>query len=141
MNARRFVDTNILVYARDDSEKLKQPIAEALMRELWESRSGQVSVQVLNEYYVSVTQKLKPGLSKEEAWGDLEALAAWDPIALDFQLVEQAFKIQNRYQLSWWDSLIVAAAAVSNCDEILSEDLSAGQLYQGIPVVNPFLEC
>ncbi|MEN8725338.1 MAG: PIN domain-containing protein [Lentimonas sp.] len=138
MTARRFVDTNILVYARDCSEKLKQPIAEALMQELWESRSGQVSVQVLNEYYVCVTQKLKFGLTKDEAWSDLEALEAWEPIALDFPLIEKAFKIQSRYQLSWWDSLIVAAAVVSNCDEILSEDLSSGQLYEGIPVVNPF---
>jgi predicted nucleic acid-binding protein len=138
MSARRFVDTNILLYARDLSEPEKQPVAEALMRELWRNRSGRLSVQVLNEYFVSVTQKLKPGLGKEEAWSDIEALTEWEPQALDSELMASAFRINSRYQLSWWDSLIVAAAVASDCDEILSEDLSAGQSYEGIPVVNPF---
>lgn len=138
MSARRFVDTNILLYARDGSEKRKQPIAEALMRDLWESRSGRLSVQVLNEYYVNATQKLKPGLTPEEAWSDLEALNAWEPVEMDFQLITQAYSIQRRYGLSWWDSLIVAAAVRLDCEEILSEDLSPGHIYESIPVVNPF---
>jgi len=138
MNARRFVDTHILLYAKDLSEPEKQPVAEALMRELWQSRSGRLSVQVLNEYFVNVTQKLKPGLTKEEAWSDVEALTEWKPQALDSALLASAFKMNSRYNLSWWDSLIVAAAVSSDCDEILSEDLSAGQEYEGIPVINPF---
>lgn len=138
MSARRFVDTNILLYARDLSEPTKQPIAEALIRELWQSRTGRLSVQVLNEYFVNATQKLKPGLSKEEAWSDMEALAVWEPQAIDSKLLGSAFKMQSRYRLSWWDSLIVAAAMVEGCDAILSEDLAEGQLYEGILVVNPF---
>jgi predicted nucleic acid-binding protein len=139
MSARRFVDTNILLYARDLSEPAKQPVAEALMRELWQSRTGRLSVQVLNEYFVNVTQKLKPGLTKEEAWSDVEALTEWEPQVLDSNLLGSAFKITGRYGLSWWDSLIVAAAVAADCDEILSEDLSSGQLYEGIRVVNPFV--
>ncbi len=138
MSVKRFVDTNILLYSRDASETGKQPVAEALIRELWETRSGCLSIQVLNEYYVNVTQKLSPGLTKAEAWSDLEALQAWEPIPVSFSLLTRGYHIQNRYGLSWWDSLIVAAAVVSNCKEILSEDLSSEQVYEGIPVINPF---
>jgi predicted nucleic acid-binding protein len=138
MSVKRFVDTNILLYAKDASEPEKQSIAEALMRELWQSRTGCLSVQVLNEYFVNVTQKLDPGLTKEEAWSDLDALSVWEPQVIDFELLTSAFKIQGRYDLSWWDSLIVAAAVSLGCEEILSEDFSAGQRYRGIPVINPF---
>ncbi len=138
MSAKRFVDTNILLYARDLSEPEKQPIAENLMRELWRSRTGRLSVQVLNEYFVNATQKLKPGLTKEEAWSDVEALNVWEPLVMDTDLLNAAYKINGRYGLSWWDSLIVAAAVHSDCDEILSEDLSSEQIYDGIPVINPF---
>ena len=137
MSAKRFVDTSILLYAKDSSEREKQPIAEALIRELWEARSGCLSVQVLNEYYVNATQKLKPGLAHAEAWADLEALQAWEPIPISFDLLTRGFQIQSRYGLSWWDSLIVAAAVDSNCKEILSEDLASGQVYDGVPVINP----
>jgi len=138
MSAGRFVDTNILLYAKDTSEPEKQPVAEALMRELWEERSGRLSVQVLNEYFVNATQKLRPGLTREEAWSDIEAFAVWDPRVIDSDLMAGAFRIQGRYGLSWWDSLIVAAAVETGCDEIVSEDLSAGQEYEGIRVFNPF---
>lgn len=66
------MDTNILLYARDRSEPDKQPLAEALMRELWDKRAGRLSIQVLNEYFVNATQKLNPGLSRSEAWSDIE---------------------------------------------------------------------
>lgn len=138
MSVKHFVDTNILLYARDTSETRKQPVAEALIRELWETRSGCISMQVLNEYYVNVTQKLQPGLTKAEAWSDLEALRAWEPIPISFPLLARGYHIQTQYELSWRASLIVAAAVDSNCKEILSEDLSSGQVYEGIPVINPF---
>ena len=138
MSAKRFVDTNILLYAKDASEKEKQPVAEALIRELWETRSACISVQVLNEYYVNVTQKQKPGLTRAEAWGDVEALQAWEQIPIRFPLLVRGYHVQARYHLSWWDSLIVAAAVEANCKEILSEDLSSEQVYEGIPVINPF---
>lgn len=139
MSGKSFVDTNVLLYAKDSSEADKQPKAEALIRELWETRSGCLSVQVLNEYYVNATQKLKPGLTHAEAWADLEALRAWEPVAVSFDLLTRGFHIQSRYGLSWWDCLIVAAAVDSNCKEILSEDLAAGQVYDGVMVVNPFV--
>lgn len=138
MSDRIFVDTNILLYARDRSEPTKQPLAEACLKELWKARSGCLSVQVLNEYYVNATQKLKPGLTRSEAWEDVEALAAWNPIAIDMPLISRGFALQGSYQLSYWDALIVAAAESGGCAEILSEDLDDGAIYGGVMVRNPF---
>lgn len=133
-----FVDTNILLYARDASEPEKQKIAARQLDELWEARSGRLSVQVLNEYFVNVTGKLNPGLSREEAWDDVEALSVWEPLSMDMPLLQRGYLVQSRYGLSWWDSLIVAAAEAASCTTILSEDLAHGAHYFGIMVENPF---
>ena len=133
-----FVDTNILLYARDASEPEKQRIAAGRLDELWEARSGRLSVQVLNEYFVNVTCKLNPGLSREEAWDDVEALSVWEPLPIDMPLLQRGYSAQGRYGLSWWDSLIVAAAEAASCTTILSEDLAHGAHYFGIMVENPF---
>jgi predicted nucleic acid-binding protein len=138
MSEHVFVDTKILIYSRDASEPRKQALASARLDELWENRTGRLSVQVLNEYFVSVTRKLSPGLSPEDAWDDVEALAAWEPLPMDLAVLTRAFAVQRRYQLSWWDSLIVAAAEACGCNRILSEDLSDGARYFGILVENPF---
>lgn len=138
MSAKVFIDTNILLYARDSSEPVKQPIAEAVLRRLWADRNGRLSVQVLNEYYVNVTRKLDPGLTEQEAWADVEALNAWQPLSIDFALLADAQGVQQRWKLSWWDSLIVAAAGILDCEQILSEDLSHDQDYHGIQVIDPF---
>jgi len=133
-----FVDTNILLYARDGSETVKQKKAESVLKQLWETRSGRISTQVLNEYYVNVTQKLRPGLTKEEAWQDIEDLKSWNPVPIDMNLLQRGKDFQQQYSLSWWDSLILAAADKTACSKIYSEDLSHGQSYFGITVVNPF---
>jgi predicted nucleic acid-binding protein len=138
MSVNCFVDTNILLYSRDASEPAKQAIAAALLDELWGNRSGRLSVQVLNEFFVNATRKLDPGLSPEEAWDDVEALSAWRPISLDMPIVTRAYAVNRRYGLSWWDSMIVAAAEASGCARIYSEDLSDTTSYFGIAVVNPF---
>ncbi len=139
MSDRTFVDTNILLYSRDASEPEKQAVAAARLADLWETRQGRVSVQVLSEYFVNVTRKLEPGLPEDEAWDDIEALAAWEPVPIGMPLLTRAFAVQRRYQLSWWDSMIVAAAEFAGCDRILSEDLSHGASYFGIEVENPFV--
>jgi len=138
MSDNVFVDTNILLYSRDASEPEKQAVADARLDELWENHSGRISVQVLNEYFVNATRKLVPGLPPEEAWDDIEALSAWDPLPLDMPVLTRAFAVQRRYGLSWWDSLIVAGAEASACTRILSEDLADGASYFGIIVENPF---
>lgn len=138
MSDNVFVDTSILLYARDASEPSKQPVAASLVADLWESGKGRISVQVLNEFFVNVTGKLEPGLPAEEAWDEIESLMAWNPVALDMPLISRAFSAHRRYGLSWWDSMIVAAAEASNCSRILSENLSPNKTYFGITVINPF---
>lgn len=109
------------------------------MAELWRSRRGRVSTQVLAEYYVNVTQKLQPGLDREIARADVRALFAWQPLDLDGPVFEQAWRIQDRYKVSFWDALIAAAASVAGCRQVLTEDLQDGQEIAGVRVVNPFL--
>ena len=138
MSNRTFVDTNVLVYAQDSTQQAKQSLAWARLDELWHKRTGRISVQVCSEYFVTVTRKLKPGRSEELAWADLRRYQAWEPVALDFRLLERARETQIRYGLSWWDSTIVAAAYVAECAVLLSEDLNAEQEYWGMRVEKPF---
>ena len=95
MSANCFVDTNILVYARDSSEPEKQVLAEQWLTQLWQHELGRISTQVMNEYYVTVTQKLKLGLSIEQARSDLRALAVWQPLDISSTLIESAWDIQD----------------------------------------------
>jgi predicted nucleic acid-binding protein len=134
-----FVDSNVLVYARDASEPDKQPKASAWMTHLWRSRAGRLSIQVLHEFYVTVTQKLQPGIDRESARKEIRDLMSWRPVALDTALLEGAWGVQDRHRLSWWDSLIVAAAQRAACRNLLTEDLSDGQRYEDLVVTNPFL--
>ncbi|HCM28783.1 MAG TPA: VapC toxin family PIN domain ribonuclease [Treponema sp.] len=140
MIAKTFVDTNILVYARDASFPEKQKIAYDLLGGLWRNRSGRLSVQVCNEYFVTVTRKLKPGLSETGAWRDIELYEAWDPLPMDLRTLRKAREVQLRYGLAWWDSLIIASAHFAECNRVVSEDLSSDQDYFGIRVVNPFAD-
>jgi predicted nucleic acid-binding protein len=133
-----FVDTNVFVYARDASEPTKQTIAADWIRELWLERRGRTSVQVLNEFYVTVTRKLVPGMSRDEAWDDIQALMAWDPHPLDRGAMLRAREIERRYQLSWWDSMVVAAAELQECALLLTEDLQHGLACGSVRICNPF---
>ncbi len=139
MIAKVFVDTNVLVYCRDGSEPMKQAQALAWMAQLWDNRTGCLSFQVLLEFYVTAIAKLKPGLTAEEARLDVQDLLAWKPILTDGQIIEEAWRLQDRFRLPWWDALIVAAAQVSDCRYLLSEDFQEGMEMGDLRVVNPFL--
>jgi predicted nucleic acid-binding protein len=134
-----FVDTNILVYARDASEPIKQPIAKRWLDRLWQSQAGRLSTQVLSEFYVTVTQKLKPGMPIELARSDMRNLMTWDPLAVGPKLVERALDLQDRFSVSYWDALIIGAAQICDCRILLSEDMQDGQRFDSLRVVNPFL--
>jgi predicted nucleic acid-binding protein len=140
MSVKVFVDTNVLVYARDASEPEKQARATAWMATLWEKRAGRLSYQVLQEFYVTVTGKLSPGLDKELARREVRALRAWQPLAADFRVLEGAWLLQDRYRLPWWDALIVAAAQLSECQYLLSEDFQEGLSLGNLKVLHPFLQ-
>lgn len=139
MIAPVFVDTNVLVYARDRSAGDKHERARAWMAHLWQSRRGRISFQVLDEYYAVVTRKLRPGLSQEEARSDVRDLLTWQPQPVDGDAVETAWAVEDRFGLASWDALVVAAAQISACRYLLTEDLQHGQDLDGVTVLSPFV--
>lgn len=128
-----------LFYTRDSSETEKQPKAKQWISNLWENECGRISAQVMNEYYVTVTQKLKPGLSKEQARSDLRALSVWQPLEISTTLIESAWDIQDQYGYSWWDTLIISSALFLDCRYLLSEDMQHNQKISNLTIINPFL--
>jgi predicted nucleic acid-binding protein len=139
MSGKRFVDTNILIYAHDLDAGGKHERAAAILRNLWETGTGVISVQVLQEFYVNVTRKIPQPLAPAIARGLIAAYRAWHVEAPTAETVISASEIQERNQLSFWDSMILAAAAQAGAEILLSEDLSHGQVIEGIRVENPFL--
>jgi predicted nucleic acid-binding protein len=135
-----FVDTNILVYTRDASHPEKQARAATIMEVLWRKRTGRLSVQVLQEYYVTVTRKLKPGLPATVAREDIRDLLTWNPRPVTAGVWENAWEIEDRWKLSWWDSLIVASALDARATSLLSEDLQDGLVIKSLKILNPFAE-
>jgi predicted nucleic acid-binding protein len=138
MTAPVFVDSNVFVYARDASDGVKQKRAAAWLAYLWRERAGRISTQVLSEYYVTVTRKLDPGLSAKDAWDDVRALVTWRPHAVDAMVLARGREVELRHRLSWWDSLIVAAAQLQGCAVLLSEDMQDGAVYGDVTVRSPF---
>lgn len=138
MTALVFVDSNVLLYAMDEANPDKQQAARTWRAELWKSRKGRISFQVLGEFYVNAVRK-QPA-ARDEARAEVRDLLAWNPLTVDAPLLEQGWRIQDRYQLSYWDALIVAAAKASSCRYLLTEDLQTGQKLDGVEVVNPFLQ-
>ena len=138
MTAKVFVDTNVLVYSRDASEAQKQKLSMEWMAHLWRTRTGKLSYQILQEFYLTVTAKLQPGLDPENARRDVRSLLAWEPIVINEQVLENAWLVQDSYQLSWWDALVVSAAQIGDCRYLLTEDLQEDQKFGSLRVVNPF---
>ena len=138
MSAPVFVDTNVLVYARDLREKAKQPVAALWIAQLWRDRTGRISTQVLSEFYVTVTRKLKPGMPAAQAWDEVNAFLSWHPQSVDAALLQRAYQIEQRYRLSWWDSAVVGAAQLQDCALLLTEDLQDGAVFGGVTVRSPF---
>jgi predicted nucleic acid-binding protein len=138
MTAPVFVDTNVLVYSRDARDAAKHERAREWVEFLWDTKRGRVSRQVLHEYYVTVTRKLRPGLPVEEARSDVRTLFHWLTAVDPEVLIESAWSFQDRCSLSFWDALILGAAQSMGCSFLLSEALPAGQELEGIRVVSPF---
>jgi len=135
-----FLDTNILVYAYDLSAGQKQKLAVQLMESCWENENGCLSLQVLQEFFVTVTRKLAMPLDHQTAQQIVADLAQWHlhtPKASDLL---QAIDLQRDCQLSLWDAQIVQSAASLGCRQLLSEDLNHGQVYGDVQVINPFWE-
>jgi predicted nucleic acid-binding protein len=136
MIAPVFVDTNVLIYALDDADRKKQEAARDWRAELWKRRQGRISFQVLQEFYAKVTHKWPS--ARQNARSEVRDLLSWRPVTVDSLILEHAWKIQDRYPMSFWDALIVAAAKSASCRYLLTEDFQAGQDLDGLLVVNPF---
>ena len=132
-----FLDTNVLVYAFDRSEPIKMQVAQQLLAD--PDADFVTSAQVLIEFYVTTTRKLNPPLDHAAAVDALELLSRLPVVAVDDRLVVAAAEIADIASLSLWDAQIVEAAARSGCDELLTEDLNAGQVIAGVNVRNPFV--
>ena len=135
-----FVDTNVLVYAYDRSAGWKRDRAQGLLQELWNEGRGVLSTQVLQEFYVSVRRKVRPPLPPEEARALVSDYLAWDPVINDGSAVLEAVDMSEGYQLSFWDALIVVAAARGGASVIYSEDFDHRQRLGSVQVLNPFAE-
>lgn len=134
----QFLDTNILIYAHDRSAGVKQERAKQLLTALWENRTGCISVQVLQEFYVTVTQKVARPLSAKSAAQIISDLSAWQVHQPGANDVLEAIQLQSRHQVSFWDAMILASAIALDCAVLWSEDLNPGQQYDTVTVKNPF---
>jgi predicted nucleic acid-binding protein len=138
MSVKTFVDTNILIYAHDLDANEKHLAAKTVLDELWANRTGVISTQVLQEFYVNVTRKLKKPLTKKVARTIVNTYMIWS-VDITPAEIAAAFRIEDEARIGFWDALICAAAVKSGAERILSEDLNAGQRITGIRIENPFI--
>ncbi len=134
----QFVDTNILIYAHDRSAEVKHRLALALVRDLWASRVGCVSIQVLQEFYVNITRNVAHPLSLETAAHIVADLAAWEVHRPSVDDALNAIRVQERHQISFWDAMIIVSAQQLGCATLWSEDLGTGQVFDMVTVRSPF---
>jgi predicted nucleic acid-binding protein len=133
-----FIDTNILVYAFDRSAGPKHTIASQLIRDCWENETGHISIQVLQEFFVNLTRKLAVPLEHQVVRQIVADMAQWRVHSPEVNDLLQAMDFQERYQLSFWDAMIIQSAVRLGCKQLLSEDLNHGQFYGDVQVINPF---
>src|ERR1019366_2375327 len=137
---KTFVDTNVLIYAHDVDAGAKRGVASSLVRELWESRQGIISLQVLQEFYVNATRKIAKPIGKAEARGLLDTYSAWTVVAMDARDIRSATDIEDEFRLSFWDALIVSAAPKANSEILLIEGMPARGRIRGLEIRNPFAD-
>ena len=139
MTVKVFVDTNVLVYAYDRGAGSRHERAQSLLEKLWKEGNGILSTQVLQEFYVNVRRKAKRPVSIEQAKSLISDYLSWDPIVNDGATMLEAIDVEQRYQLSFWDSLIVVAAQKGGASVLFSEDFNHGQKFGSVVVQNPFI--
>ena len=138
MADRFFVDTNVLVYAHDAGSGPKHDSARSLLKRLWEERSGILSTQVLQEFYANVRRKAKNPMPAAEVRQTIEDYLCWTVVVNDGGAILRAVDLAEKHGISFWDALIVDAANQAGAATLYSEDLSHGQIYGSVRVLNPF---
>jgi len=135
---RCFVDTNVLVYAHDTSSPAKREVAGRIIRELWDSATGILSTQVLQEFFVTVTRKIPSPVASEQAVTIVRALGQWQLETVQLDTILDAANLAGLHKLSFWDALIVTCARRGGARYLLSEDLQHGFSVGSLTIVNPF---
>jgi predicted nucleic acid-binding protein len=138
MSDKVFVDTNILIYAHDRDAGIKHRLANGLIKKIWLAQNGVISTQVIQECYINLTRKIPHPLPRAIVRALLSNYFAWQVEIYEPETILAASEIEERYLLSFWDSLIVAAASQAGVEKILSEDFQTGQIIEGILIENPF---
>jgi predicted nucleic acid-binding protein len=138
MTAKVFVDSNILVYAHDADAGLRQQQASDLLKTLWDNGYGRLSTQVLQEFFVNVTQKIKRPIARGVAREVIRSYGLWVESVITPSTVIRASEISEAWMLSFWDSMIFAAAEQDGAQQLFTVDMNSGQIIAGIQVVNPF---
>ena len=138
MNDKYFLDTNIIVYAHDSTTPTKQEIAQEYIFNGIREHTGVISAQVLSEFFVTVTKKIKQTLSIPVARHSIALLSTLQVVDIDFDIVLRAIRMQEEYHIGYWDGMIIAAAERARCKTLYTEDLNPGQTYAGIMCINPF---
>lgn len=137
---REFIDANVLVYAFDSSAGRKQRAAQQLLKRLWESGTGCLSVQVLQEFFVTITKKVPKPLPIDDAKARIREFAAWTVFEPTAEDVVAAIDLHTQAKIGFWDAMIVLAAAELDCEILWTEDLNDRQLVRGVRLQNPFAE-
>ena len=137
MNDRTFLDTNILLYAEDARVPAKQERAREVIAALVTDRSAVISTQVLQEFFVIATKKLK--LTAEAAQDSVATYAQLDVVIVQPALITSAIHLHRLHAISFWDALIVRAAADGGCTKLLSEDLQHQRAFEALVIENPFV--
>jgi predicted nucleic acid-binding protein len=133
-----FVDTNVLLYAQDPRDAQKKAVAQAWLQRCWRAGIGRISTQVMHELYANL-RRVAPSLNVEDARAVLRRYRAWHPWVVDDATVDQAWHVQDRMNVSYWDALMVAAAQQQGCTLLLTEDLQHDQQIDSVRIVNPFV--
>ena len=131
-----FLDTNVLVYSIDGKDPAKQVVAREIVVSAVRGGGFLISAQVLNEFSNIALLKLK--LSVEEVRKFVSFFSRIGVVSLESRWTDAALLLKQRYETQFFDSLLLAAAQESGCDEILTEDLNDGQMYGSVKAVNPF---
>lgn len=136
MTSKIFIDTNILVYALDEHNMEKQQKCRRLLKSITQDNLGVISTQVLQEFYVVATKKLK--VAPLAAKDIITSFERFEIIVTTPQLIKDAIDVSIINMISFWDALIVTSAEYAKCGMVLTEDLNHGQIFRGVKIKNPF---
>lgn len=134
-----FVDTHVLLYAVDDTDMSKQKRSQQWLSLCWQRRCGRLSTQILNEFYANARKRFASAISAGDARAEVRRYQLWKPWIIDQATIETAWAAESRYQLNYWDALMVAAAQHLGCTVLLTEDMPHEQRIDKLQIINPFL--